>query len=81
MLVSGNTYRNPALLAKMVATVGHISNGRAILGIGAGWNAEEMEDHGTDFKRRFKLMRERIEAMKALWTENEAEYQRAVRKT
>lgn len=66
--------RDPIHTAKEVASLDHLSKGRVLFGIGAGWNAEEMEDHGTDFKRRFKVMRERIEAMKALWTENEAEY-------
>jgi len=66
--------RDPIQTAASVATLDRVSNGRVIFGVGAGWNAEEMEDHGTDFKRRFKLMRERIEAMKALWTEDEAEY-------
>ena len=66
--------RDPIHTAKEVASLDHVSNGRVLFGIGAGWNAEEMEDHGTDFKRRFKVMRERIEAMKALWSENEAEY-------
>jgi probable F420-dependent oxidoreductase len=66
--------RDPIHTAKEVASLDHISKGRVLFGIGAGWNAEEMEDHGTVFKRRFKLMRERIEAMKAIWTENEAEY-------
>lgn len=50
------------------------SNGRVIFGIGGGWNAEEMEDHGTVFKSRWKLLRERIEAMKKLWTEDAASY-------
>jgi len=66
--------RDPIHTAKEVASLDHLSKGRFLFGIGAGWNAEEMEDHGTDFKRRFKVMRERIEAMKALWAENEAEY-------
>jgi probable F420-dependent oxidoreductase len=66
--------RDPITLAKEVASVDVISNGRFILGIGAGWNEEEMEDHGADPKRRFKLMRERIAAMKEIWTKDEAEY-------
>jgi len=66
--------RDPIHTAKEVASLDHLSKGRFLFGIGAGWNAEEMEDHGTDFRRRFKVMRERIEAMKAIWTENEAEY-------
>jgi probable F420-dependent oxidoreductase len=66
--------RDPITLAKEVASVDMLSNGRFILGVGGGWNLEEMENHGTDPKRRFKVMRERIEAMKAIWTQDEAEY-------
>ena len=66
--------RDPIHTAKEIASLDQISKGRVLFGVGAGWNAEEMEDHGTDFKRRFKVMRERIEAMKELWTQNEAEY-------
>jgi alkanesulfonate monooxygenase SsuD/methylene tetrahydromethanopterin reductase-like flavin-dependent oxidoreductase (luciferase family) len=51
-----------------------VSNGRFLFGVGGGWNAEEMADHGTEFKTRFKLMRERIEAMKEIWTKDAAEY-------
>jgi probable F420-dependent oxidoreductase len=66
--------RDPIHTAKEVASLDQLSKGRMLFGVGAGWNAEEMEDHGTDFKRRFKLMRERIEAMQAIWTQDEAEY-------
>ncbi len=66
--------RDPIHTAKEIASLDHLSNGRVLFGVGAGWNAEEMEDHGTDFSRRFKLMRERIEAMQALWTQDESEY-------
>jgi probable F420-dependent oxidoreductase len=66
--------RDPITTAKEVATVDLISNGRFLFGIGGGWNEEEMEDHGTDPAHRFKLMRERVLAMKQLWTEDEAEY-------
>ena len=66
--------RDPIQLAKEVATLDQISNGRVLFGIGGGWNAEEMADHGTEFKTRFALMRERIEAMKAIWTETKPEY-------
>jgi len=66
--------RDPITLAKEVATLDTLSNGRFLLGIGGGWNAEEMENHGTDFKTRWKLLRERIEAMKVIWTRDEAEY-------
>ena len=57
---------DPIVLAKQVASVDLASNGRVIFGIGGGWNAKEMEDHGTVFKSRWKLLRERIEAMKKL---------------
>jgi probable F420-dependent oxidoreductase len=66
--------RDPIILAKEVASLDRLSGGRFLFGIGAGWNREEMENHGTDPKRRFGLMRERVEAMKAIWTEDEAEY-------
>ncbi|MEJ0068105.1 MAG: LLM class flavin-dependent oxidoreductase [Pseudomonadota bacterium] len=60
--------------AKLVASIDQISGGRFLFGIGAGWNAEEMENHGTAFKTRFALMRERVEAMKAIWTQSKPEY-------
>ena len=66
--------RDPIHTAKEVASVDLASNGRFIFGIGAGWNREEMADHGTDFSTRWKLLRERVEAVKAIWTQEEAEY-------
>ena len=66
--------RDPIVMAKEVATLDTISNGRVLFGVGAGWNLEEMRDHGTDPDTRFRLMRERVEAMKAIWTQDEAEY-------
>jgi probable F420-dependent oxidoreductase len=66
--------RDPIVLAKEVASVDQLSGGRLLFGIGGGWNAEEMEHHGTPFQRRWKILRERIEAMKAIWTEDAAEY-------
>jgi probable F420-dependent oxidoreductase len=66
--------RDPIVTAKEVATLDHLSGGRVLFGVGAGWNREEMRNHGTDPRRRFSLMRERIEAMKAIWTQDEAEY-------
>jgi probable F420-dependent oxidoreductase len=66
--------RDPITLAKEVATLDALSNGRFLFGIGGGWNAEEMANHGTDFKRRWQLLRERVEAMKAIWREDEAAY-------
>jgi probable F420-dependent oxidoreductase len=66
--------RDPIVTAKEVASVDRLSGGRFLFGVGAGWNAEEMENHGTAYSRRFGIMRERIEAMKAIWTEDEASY-------
>jgi len=61
-------------MAKEVATLDLYSGGRFLFGIGGGWNAPEIEDHGTAFAARFAIMRERVEAMKRLWTEEIAEY-------
>jgi probable F420-dependent oxidoreductase len=66
--------RDPIQTAKSVASLDQVSQGRLLFGVGGGWNAEEMENHGSDFSRRWKLMRERIEAMKVIWTQKEAEY-------
>src|ERR1051326_2621391 len=66
--------RDTIQTAKLVASLDQTSGGRFLFGIGGGWNAEEMEDHGTVFKSRFKLMRERVEAMKEIWTKDAAEY-------
>ena len=66
--------RDTIQTAKLVASLDQVSSGRFLFGIGGGWNAEEMEDHGTEFKTRFKKMREQIEAMKAIWTEAKPEY-------
>ena len=66
--------RDPIVTAKEVASIDVLSGGRFLFGIGAGWNREEMENHGTDPHRRFSLMRERVEAMKAIWADDEAEY-------
>jgi probable F420-dependent oxidoreductase len=66
--------RDPIVTAKCVASLDQLSNGRVVFGIGGGWNVEEMENHGARYNTRFKLMRERILAMKALWTEEAAEY-------
>ncbi|MCY3646690.1 MAG: LLM class F420-dependent oxidoreductase [Chloroflexi bacterium] len=66
--------RDPITLAKEVASLDHVSGGRALLGIGAGWNLEEMENHGTDPARRWRRMRETIEAMQAIWANDEGEY-------
>jgi probable F420-dependent oxidoreductase len=66
--------RDPIVTAKCVASLDQLSGGRVVFGIGGGWNVEEMENHGARYSTRFKLMGERILAMKALWTMDEAEY-------
>jgi probable F420-dependent oxidoreductase len=66
--------RDPIVTAKCVASLDQFSGGRFMFGIGGGWNVEEMENHGARYQTRFKLMRERILAMKALWTQEEASF-------
>lgn len=66
--------RDPIVTAKSVASLDQLSNGRVIFGIGGGWNVDEMENHGAHYQTRFKLMRERILAMQALWTQDQAEF-------
>jgi len=66
--------RDPIVTAKSVSSLDQLSNGRFIFGIGGGWNVEEMENHGATYETRFKMMRERILAMKELWTKEEAAY-------
>jgi probable F420-dependent oxidoreductase len=76
-LVSGVTLliqRDPITTAKEAASIDLISGGRFVFGVGAGWNIEEMRNHGTDPKTRGALLDERIEAIKALWTADPAEY-------
>ena len=66
--------RDPITTAKEVASIDHLSGGRLEFGVGAGWNREEMANHGTDPRTRMRLFKERIEAMKAIWTQDEASY-------
>src|SRR5580692_3653547 len=66
--------RDPIQTAKLVASIDQVSNGRFLFGVGNGWNVEEMADHGTVFATRHKLARERLEAMKVIWTEAKPEY-------
>jgi probable F420-dependent oxidoreductase len=68
------TQRDPIITAKMVSSIDQLSNGRFLFGVGNGWNQVEIENHGTAFASRHKLARERIEAMKTIWTEEEPEY-------
>jgi probable F420-dependent oxidoreductase len=70
--------RDPIHTAKEVASVDLLSGGRFLFGVGGGWNRDEMEDHGTVFETRFKLLRENVQAMKAIWTQDEAEYHGAM---
>jgi len=66
--------KDPIVTAKEVATLDLLSDGRFLFGVGGGWNLEEMADHGTDPATRWKVMRERILAMKQIWTEEEATF-------
>jgi probable F420-dependent oxidoreductase len=66
--------RDPITLAKEVASVDHLSGGRVLFGIGGGWNHEEMENHGTRPATRWKVLRERVLAMKRIWTDDDAEF-------
>lgn len=66
--------RDPITLAKEAASLDMISNGRFVMGIGAGWNREEMENHGANYKHRWAEMREKVLAMKAIWSEDEPEF-------
>jgi probable F420-dependent oxidoreductase len=66
--------RDPITTAKEVASLDHLSGGRFLFGIGGGWNAEEMENHGTAFKTRWRLLRERVLAMVEIWTKDEAAF-------
>lgn len=66
--------RDPIITAKEVASLDVLSGGRFLFGVGAGWNAEEMENHGTAYRTRYRLLRERVLAMKEIWTKEAAEY-------
>ena len=66
--------REAIVTAKSVASLDLMSKGRFVLGLGGGWNIEEMEDHGVKYNRRFAMMRERVLAMKSLWMDEEAEF-------
>jgi len=66
--------RDTITTAKAVASLDALSNGRFLFGIGGGWNAEEMEHHGTEFKTRFKKLEEQVRAMKEIWTKDAAEF-------
>ena len=64
----------PIVTAKAIASLDALSGGRFVFGIGAGWNVEEMENHGATYKTRFAIMREHVLAMKEIWSKDEASY-------
>jgi probable F420-dependent oxidoreductase len=66
--------RDPIITAKTIASLDAMSGGRFVFGIGAGWNQDELENHGTVYDTRYKVMRERVLAMKALWTQEQASF-------
>lgn len=68
------TERDPIITAKEVASLDHLSGGRFLFGVGAGWNREELANHGTDPQTRMALLADRVRAMRKIWTEDEAEY-------
>jgi probable F420-dependent oxidoreductase len=68
------TERDPIILAKEVASLDHLSGGRFLFGVGAGWNGEEMRNHGVDPARRWTVAAERVAAMRAIWSQEEASY-------
>lgn len=65
---------DPIVLARQVATLDHLSGGRFLFGIGAGWRDEEMRNHGVDPRLRWRVMREKVLAMQAIWTQDEAAF-------
>jgi probable F420-dependent oxidoreductase len=65
---------DPVTLAKTIATLDHLSGGRVTLGAGFGWNTDELADHGVPAGKRRTVLREYVEAMRALWTQEEAAY-------
>ena len=65
---------DPIHLAKRLATLDHVSGGRLVVGVGAGWNLEEIANHGTDPTQRFAALQERVEAVRRIWTQEIAEY-------
>ncbi|HEX5114289.1 MAG TPA: LLM class F420-dependent oxidoreductase [Pseudonocardiaceae bacterium] len=66
--------RDPIGTAKAVATLDHMSGGRVLFGVGAGWNREELANHGTDPRTRMAVLADRVRAMRTIWAQDEAEY-------
>jgi probable F420-dependent oxidoreductase len=66
--------RDPIILAKQAASLDFLSGGRFLFGIGGGWNAEQMANHGTEYDQRWEILRERVLAMKEIWTKDEPEF-------
>jgi probable F420-dependent oxidoreductase len=66
--------RDPILLAKTIATLDHLCQGRFVLGVGAGWNIEEMKNHGVDPALRWRHVEDHVQAMRAIWTQDVATY-------
>jgi probable F420-dependent oxidoreductase len=66
--------RDPIVLAKEVASLDHLSNGRFLFGVGAGWLREEIANHGTDPRLRWRIFEDRMRAMETIWSNDEAEY-------
>jgi len=67
-------HHDPIILAKVVSSLDHVSRGRVILGVGAGWNDEELRNHGGEGRHRWSVLRERVLAMRELWTRDDAEF-------
>ena len=68
------TERDPIVTAKAVSSLDRVSDGRFLFGVGAGWNREELANHGTDPRTRMALLADRVQAMRRIWTDEEAEY-------
>ncbi|HEY1572976.1 MAG TPA: LLM class F420-dependent oxidoreductase [Pseudonocardiaceae bacterium] len=66
--------RDPIVTAKAVATLDHMSGGRVMFGVGAGWNREELVNHGTDPRTRMAVLADRVRAIRTIWAQDEAEY-------
>lgn len=69
------TEHDPITLAKTVASLDHLSGGRMVLGVGAGWNREELANHGTPYARRWAVLRERVQVLRTIWTQDEASFE------